>query len=334
MRKRTIVRFLTVVLGLASPPAAGQERRAARLTVRVAPGLSACGGEVELRSAVIARLGYDPFDPGGPLAVEVVLTPRGARAHGRFSLGTPQDPRAGRREMSAPAAECRELVLALGLSIALALDPAGVEAREAARDLPRREAEGAVQRRPARMEPEPPPATRQPEPEPEPVGDPLRGLVSVAAGLALGRSPAVASPVVAVAAGLRQRHWSLELGLAGALPVPVQVFLGPVAEPGTLEVGDLVIELVACYRVGWFDACGMVEGGGLWANDTPAPLLGVGTGVRLDVPLGTAVALAIAAELRVPLVTVRVHGPDGSPVVWELPPVQGQLRAGMLFVFP
>ena len=92
-------------------------------------GADACPGEDDLRKAVAARLGYDPFFPSAQKTVvaEVTRTPGGYRAKVQI-VG---DARAlgGARELATKGDDCAELVSTMGLAISIALDDLDAEER-------------------------------------------------------------------------------------------------------------------------------------------------------------------------------------------------------------
>jgi len=113
--------FVSIVLLLAvRADAAG----GSRLVYGRATGASACPDESELRAAVRARLGYDPFFPWADQTVVVHLAPRPTgRVSGKAYLVDSQGRASPEREFTTTVAECGELIQTLSLAIVITLDP-------------------------------------------------------------------------------------------------------------------------------------------------------------------------------------------------------------------
>jgi hypothetical protein len=95
-----------------------------RLVYGRAPGITLCPDESELRAAVRARLGYDPFFPWADQTIVVHLASRpNRRLSGKVYLVDSQGRASPEREFTTTADECSELVLALALAIVITLDP-------------------------------------------------------------------------------------------------------------------------------------------------------------------------------------------------------------------
>jgi hypothetical protein len=95
-----------------------------RLVYGRAPGITLCPDESELRAAVRARLGYDPFFPWADQTIVVHVASRpNRRLSGKVYLVDSQGRASPEREFTTTADECNELVLALALAIVITLDP-------------------------------------------------------------------------------------------------------------------------------------------------------------------------------------------------------------------
>ena len=95
-----------------------------RLVYSRAPSVTSCPEESELRAAVRARLGYDPFFPW---ADQTVVARRDAALESSAQRqGVPRrftGPCLARARIHNDVEECNELILALSLAIVIALDP-------------------------------------------------------------------------------------------------------------------------------------------------------------------------------------------------------------------
>jgi hypothetical protein len=95
----------------------------ARLTYVREPGTEACADEEELRRAVAARLGYDPFFAWAPVAVVAHVRRESGAYRAEVTLVDEQGVSRGKRTLSSEGDDCAPLVGALALGISLALDP-------------------------------------------------------------------------------------------------------------------------------------------------------------------------------------------------------------------
>ena len=114
-----------------------------------------CPDEATFRTLVIARLGYDPFDKTGSLALRVEFRPQGAEVSGNLLLTSGAEKRADRTLRDA---DCFELASSMALATAIAVDPDAVRAGGAP---PPKEPE------PKPIPPPPPPEKPKPKPPPD-----------------------------------------------------------------------------------------------------------------------------------------------------------------------
>ena len=95
-----------------------------RLVYGRATGATTCPDEAELRAAVRARLGYDPFFPWADQTVVVHVAARPNRKlNGKVYVVDAQGRASPEREFTTSVDECQELILALSLAIVIAVDP-------------------------------------------------------------------------------------------------------------------------------------------------------------------------------------------------------------------
>src|SRR5438046_3043269 len=115
-----------------------------------APGAESCPDEQQVREAVAARLGYQPFESGSATRITAIVEPAAGL---RGTVEVVREGRApARRELTSATRECSELAASLELAIAIAIDPHSLA----------RAAE-PVQTAP----PAPPPAPTPPPPTPD-----------------------------------------------------------------------------------------------------------------------------------------------------------------------
>jgi hypothetical protein len=140
------VALAVIALALFASPAWAAP--ATRLVYAREPGAEKCADEGALRSAVAARLGYDPFFPWAKTTPTVNVRREGGAYRAHVALIDDKGLARGTRDLADTRDDCAELLpaMALGISIALdMLDP----------------------RPPAPPPPEPP---KPPEPEPQAIG--------------------------------------------------------------------------------------------------------------------------------------------------------------------
>lgn len=84
---------------------------------------------MQLRTAVIARLGYDPFSATASMAIIAEIARIGDTLLGKIVLLNDESSSQGVRELNAPHDRCSDLVRAMALSISIAIDPEAALAR-------------------------------------------------------------------------------------------------------------------------------------------------------------------------------------------------------------
>jgi len=97
-----------------------------RLSVVAPPEITECVTDAQLRGDVGARLQHDPFDPMALRAIEVVLAQTSTGLSARVYVRDDPSAAAAMREITVDAGECERLRGALGLVVALAIDPASL----------------------------------------------------------------------------------------------------------------------------------------------------------------------------------------------------------------
>lgn len=290
------------VAALLSVPGVGRAQESARratLTYERRARASRCSDEVSLRELVAARLGYEPFVEQAAIAVTVVMDGEGSALHAQIEVLDETRARRGRRNIASSDATCRELVEAVALAIALALDPRATTAaqRAPAMTAPRAppRADVAVSSAPASVvsTPAPTPARREtmsrtPHREPRAVtATPLEIHVGAGGLVAFGTEPAV------TAGGL------VTVGLVGSrlsawLEGRTNLASARLARDGTgVEAASSAASLLGCWRLGPAALCALGSLG---------VLSGRGRGVtapRDDTTLHAAIGARTAVSVRV-----------------------------------
>ena len=108
----------------ATIPARAETPPAARVRFVLVDRTNAhCPDQAQLRSAAVARLGYDPFVMNAPstLYATISRTARGLR--GEIRLEDPSRENPGARQIESTSGDCTELGKAMALAISVAIDP-------------------------------------------------------------------------------------------------------------------------------------------------------------------------------------------------------------------
>jgi hypothetical protein len=124
-----VIAALTGGLAMWPSSARGDDRVHASLTYAPDADIERCPTATELEDAVAARVGYDPFDgstTGADAPRREVVVAVHRRAGGIVGVLELRGPRPGIRELASPSGDCRELLDALAVAIAIGIDPASL----------------------------------------------------------------------------------------------------------------------------------------------------------------------------------------------------------------
>jgi hypothetical protein len=318
---------IAIAVGILPSPA--WSTPSARLTYVRGPGAERCPDEGELRRAVAARLGYDPFFPWASATVvaEIARRPRGF--HGHVKILDEHGLVRGERALDATSEDCGDTMRALALAISIAVDDLATE------PVPPPPAETPAQVEAPR---EPPPPTQAPPPEearaPTPPPSAARKEVSFAAWMApiasLGVAPA-ATLGAHLDAELRYRRLSIGLEARADLPASASTDVG-----GRVRTEVVLGSLVPCVREpAPLFVCGVLAVGSFSESgvDVAAPrsksAVYAATGVRLGVELALRGSFFFVAHAD-GLVTLLRHTVQLDQTdVYTLSPVAASLGLGL-----
>jgi hypothetical protein len=306
---------------------------AIRLDYERGPGAEQCPTAAELRNGVMARLGRDPFRDTEARRVRVVITVSGAGLAATVAVHDRQGRAVGERRLASPHRDCAELAAAVGLAIAIVIDPAGAWGRRADR-WEESDAASQPQSAPARVDPPPaaPPARAAPPAERLEVrrapparparGVPLAWFVSAGPLLSLGAAPGVTAGITLQLA-VRRGAWSL--AVEGRADYPRDAAVGGGAVSAFVGAGALV----PCFHLRRFAICGVVMAGGLRgasrdvveARSDVTPWAAAGARLAVEVGLGQRWALRLQGDLLGTLTPTTLT--VGAQEVWKTPPVSG-----------
>lgn len=108
---------------LAAVPITALAAPMSRLVYVKGAGAEACPEPMQLRTAVIARLGYDPFNVTASRTIIAIIERAGDKLRAKIQLVNDESSSQGVRELDTPHDQCGELIRAMALSISIAIDP-------------------------------------------------------------------------------------------------------------------------------------------------------------------------------------------------------------------
>jgi len=227
---------------MSSGVARASDRVHARLTYGPDPDIERCPTEREVRDAVAARMGYDPFEAAPGAAAEarevvVLVRRRGGGVVGSLEL---RGPHPGQRELASPSGDCREVLDSFAVAIAIGLDPSSLT--RPIGDAP----PAPLPPPPVAVDPPTVPAERPVAP-PAP-SDPIDVRLGGGPVVSFGELPATA-PALAVSIGLRWR-W-IEPTVEGLATLPVS----HASTAGTVTASLLAVGVVPCGHADMLFAC-------------------------------------------------------------------------------
>jgi hypothetical protein len=348
--------FLLIALGAAQAEAAPGD--ATRLDYARSDHATGCPDREALQSAVVKRLGYDPFFPVArqTIVVEILDGETGLRAV--MHLVDANGIIRGSRELSESRGHCDELVAALALAISIALDPSAALGEESADTKPGAPAGPA---KPA--EPKSEPESKQPESAAINGPDAAIPAQPAAAGSAKKRRahPTKTQPLSypeGTPIGLRAGVFS-SLGVAPALAAGFRAgvsvhrkwfelvgeFSDQLEATRTSGDGGSVIgsladgTLAPCFTADALAACALLNVGSLKSRgqDVPQPVnqrslyAALGARVEFSPRLFEQLYLVTNADAFKSLtpITMRLHGAD----VWHTPFASAAASAGLEWRF-
>ncbi|MBI5482810.1 MAG: hypothetical protein HY906_28400 [Deltaproteobacteria bacterium] len=280
----------------------------------------------------MARLGRDPFRDSAPRLIRVAITRAGAGLQARIVTLEPSGTVSGVRSLGSPRSDCAELAAAVGLALAIAIDPLAASGRP-----PETWDEPAPASQPATAPAAPDrasaPAAAEPRADgtttvhlaPRPPAAAPERLFWFASGgalVALGSAPGVTAGLV-VQVGVRRGGFSFAVEGRGDFPREASAGDGGVYASLGLAL------VVPCYRFSRFAACGLLAGGGLRgsahnlgeAHQELTAFAAAGARLAAEFAVGRRFWLSIQTDLLAPLTPTSIQV-DGASV-WRTPAVSG-----------
>ncbi len=309
-----------------------------RLVYSRTPGAESCPDEATLRRSVAARVGYDPFFPWAKRTVVASLARRSRDFVAIVSLVDEQGVAHGDRELRA-SGDCAELLDAMALAIAIAIDPTiltrpappspiagGSGPSEAA---PGVLGEAAAPPPPAAVTPQifasPTPPDLPASLQPPPATHPADFEATLGAVASSGSAPDLA---VGLSAGAQVRWRHVSVGVEGQVDAPAS---RTVQGSGDVSAWPVLGAIVPCAYFGAFLACAVAQGGALRVSSGGVPdqratwtaLWQAGARAGVLIRVGESVSLRVRSDLLVNLDRARL-GLQGAPV-WTAPSLDGSL---------
>ena len=333
-------------LAMAALGATAAASPTSRLVYSRAPEASSCPDESELRKAVAARFGYDPFFPWAKQTVVVQISRARARYTSRVQLLDEQGIAHGTREFSSNQGNCSDIFQATALAVAIALDaPATPPTQET-----QVEDKASPPPPPSPTPPPAEPAPAVPPPAPPPTADLTREArvppvtnaaprVRFDVGLdvlgSINRTPNV-TPGISAFARARLSIWSLALELRGDWPESKarSVAIGG----GSVQAWLIAGGLAPCLHVAYLAFCAVAELGSLQAAgqdvdpqfSKEALFLAAGARLEFEWPLSATWSVRARVDGVANLYRATlVLGNEGSAPVWPAPLLAGTLGAGL-----
>jgi len=294
-----------------------------------------CPDEQALRRAVAARVGYDPFFAYATRTIVASLTRRGQAFVATVDLVDEGGVSHGARELRSEG-ECRELLDAAALAIAIAIDPQSLTRPAAA--APAQDEPPAPAPPPAVVVTPPQPAADAPAtapPAPPSEGSEPPWSFDASAGLAgsVGFAP---GPSAGLALGADARWRWLSLGLEGRVDAPAST---SGSAGGTVSSWLVLGAVVPCAHLGSFFGCALVQAGSAQtsgsgvpdARSQALPWLAAGgrLGVHLHMTDDTLLRLHADVVANLDPMTLQLYGGN----VWPAPPVAASLGADVVLHF-
>lgn len=304
--------LFAALVSLVAPRAfAVDESFKVKLVYLRAPEASDCADEEELRDAVKARLGFDPFSKSAPTTIEVRVDRKAEQLTSLIRITSDGPPL--ERSLSSSGKDCTEHSQAIALAVALAIDPLSTA--------------------PAPKTPEPPavvvvaPVTPEVEKRVE-----VQGLLQASVLGALGTEPGPTAGL-AFGGGVRLARFSIWLEARADLPGSLAV------ESGRVRANLLAGALLPCLHLGVFRGCVLMQAGILRAEGdrlTDAKQLvfpHVALGARLAVEWPSTGRWALVGNLDVAAPLIRTTLKVSDRTAWSSAPLSGSLGLGALVRF-
>jgi hypothetical protein len=319
----------------------------ARLVYARAPEASSCPDESALRSAVAARLGYDPFFPWAKQTVVVQVWRENRQFKARLQLVDAAGLAHGTRSLASGQPACAELFDAAALAISIAMDSlpkdepppasakdsanANANANDSANASTNDSANASTNANDSAPIPAPVAASAL-EVTPSPL--PARPARRVDLGVdVLGAAGVEPGPTVGGAVFVDLRTREASVSVEGRVDAPASA--ASTSSAGRVSAWSVQAALVPCARYGDASFCAVAVLGQLRAVSTGITdprsdeglFVAAGARVGFDWPLSERLSLRTHLDATVDL--LRAHMQIGGKPAWTAPPFAGAAAAGL-----
>ncbi len=326
---------------MAAPSARGETAPAPiRLTYDRTPAAMSCPDETQLREAIAARLGSDPFSIEGKRLLQIAIDRHDDTYEARITLVSEPGAGGGERVLRSTSPECRDLAAAITLTVSMALDPL---------------APGSAGAATAAAAPWDPPGATAPAAETTAVGTaaaasashPSEGPAFEVSAAFLGAVGVAATPSLGVALQVAVAWPSFSLGLEGDVGLPVdQQTPSPMYPNGSVETSQLTATVVPCLTRWHLGVCGLISVGASHAiakngptidGSSSLPFVGLGGRLFGSLPLldwlEARLQLDLLGQVTQTSINLTTSNSMTTTTVWSSPPVSGSLALAMVARF-
>lgn len=309
--------LLAIGLALSAPRAlAVDDSLEVKLVYVRAGDASDCADEEELRDAVKARLGFDPFSKSAPTTIEVHVERKAEQLTSLVRIMSDGPPL--ERSLTSSGKDCTELSQAIALAVALAIDPLSTAPKAAPAPTP-------VPGLPAVVMVAPTPPNEE-----KPVE--VQGLLQASLLGAVGSEPGPTAGL-AFGGGLRLAKFSAWLEARADLPGSLAV------DTGRVRANLLAASLLPCLHLGVFRGCVLMQAGVLRAEGDQLidakqlvfPHLALGARLGAEWPSTGRWAVVGQLDLAAPLIRTSLKVNDRT--AWSSAPLSASLGLGGLVRF-
>jgi hypothetical protein len=209
--------WLALAIAAARPARAAEADAYVQLHWQRGASAASCPEQPELEQLVRLRLGRDPFGANAPRTIEASIDFAGGAWHVELHVRDATGPAQGQRVFDVRVQDCAQVADAVGLAVALAIDPnasiASLPAATAPSDAPREQSPyGSTN--PVANPAAPPQYIYPPLPQPlPPLPEPFSAQLTLRGMLAAGLLPG-AAPGLGVAGAVGKRAMHVTLGLS------------------------------------------------------------------------------------------------------------------------
>jgi hypothetical protein len=305
---------------------AAAERPTAHLRYTKKAGANACPDEPDVRDAVAARLGYDPFRDDAARVIDVTVTRDAKGFHALIEEGTRV------RRLDSQASGCADLASSIAVSLSTAIDPLGIGATTASTSTAP-SVSASVPTSPSAEPTTAPSISSAPSALAPEAPSELAFVATVGGHVAFGAAPDLA---FGVTTGFALRWPLFQLGLEGRVDAEAR---GPGPNGGAVKSSIIGLSIVPCLQtdplfvcaLGTFGALrGAGAGVGVPRKETTF-YSAAGARIGVEIPLAGPLKLRPRADLLATITRTTLFVEDAE--AWTTPALQGFFGLDLAGVF-